>query len=311
MGVTLPPCLIFKGENLNSGWVPDETPGDWKFITSKKGWTYDLIRFEWLKTHFQLFVSRTSNSRYLLIIDGHSSHVTARFIVYCITSKINLFLLQPHSSHKTQPLDLSIFGPLKKAINLEVDRIFRHSTMRLLRVEWTSAYIKARARCFKPSSIESGFRKAGIYPFDPEILFFTLTPPPRTPSPENQVLSQIGYASRILRAKGSPRTPKALNLRQIVDLVQNDGDIPTSARDLIRDLIDFAKDRDTDAILARRELREKDVLLNTRKTRKSGKRVALKGKYPLTKEDILKVVQDLEEGTKKKKTKKRRKKDEI
>jgi hypothetical protein len=50
------------------------------------------------------------------------------------------------------------------------------------------------------------------------------------------------------------------------------------------------------------------VLLNTRKTRKKGKRVALKGKYLLTKEDILKVVQDLEEGTKKEKDKKRRKK---
>jgi hypothetical protein len=51
-GVTLPPCLIFKGQNLNSGWIPDETPAGWKFITSKKGWTSDLIGFEWLKTHF-------------------------------------------------------------------------------------------------------------------------------------------------------------------------------------------------------------------------------------------------------------------
>jgi hypothetical protein len=41
-----------------------------------------------------------------------------------------------------------------------------------------------------------------------------------------------------------------------------------------------------------------------RKTRKKGKRVALKGKYLLTKEDILKVVRNLEEETKKKKTKK-------
>jgi hypothetical protein len=303
-GVTLPPCLIFKGQNLNSGWIPDETPAGWKFITSKKGWTSDLIGFEWLKSHFQPFVSKSANSRHLLIIDGHSSHVTARFIAYCITSKIDLFLLPPHSSHKTQPLDLSIFGPLKTALNLEVDRIFRHSTMRLLRVEWTSAYIKARARCFRPSSIESGFRKAGIYPFDPEILLSTLTPPPRTPSPGSQVVSQVSDASRILRARSSPRTPRALNLRQISDLVQNDRDIPPSARDLIRDLIDFAEDRDTDAILARRELREKDVLLNTRKMRKKGKRVALKGKYLLTKEDILKVVQDLEEGIKKKKTKK-------
>jgi hypothetical protein len=41
--------------------------------------------------------------------------------------------------------------------------------------------------------------------------------------------------------------------------------------------------------------------------------VALKGKYLLTKEDILKVtlVQDLEEGTKEKKIKKRGEKDKI
>jgi hypothetical protein len=196
------------------------------------------------------------------------------------------------------------------AIDLEVDRIFRHSTMRLPRVEWTSAYIKARARCFRPSSIESGFRKAGIYPFDPEILLSTITPPPRTPSPENQVVSQISDGSRILRARASPSTPRALNLRQLSDLVRNDEDIPTSARDLIRDLVDFAKDRNTDAILARRELREKEKLLNTRKTRKTSKRVALKGKYLLTKEDILKVtlVQDLEEGTKKIKRQKKEEK---
>ena len=55
-------------------------------------------------------------------------------------------------------------------------------------------------------------------------------------------------------------------------------------------------------------LREKDVLLNTRRTRKTGKTVALKGKYLLTKEDILKAIQDLEEGTKKERTKKGRKK---
>jgi Holliday junction resolvase len=66
--------------------------------------------------------------------------------------------------------------------------------------------------------------------------------------------------------------------------------LPTSARELIRNLIDFAKDQDTDAILARRELRKKELLLNTRKTRKTGKRVASKSKYLLTKKDILKVA---------------------
>jgi len=151
-------------------------------------------------------------------------------------------------------------------------------------------------------------KRAQKRPFNPEILLSTINPPPRTPSPQNQIISRISDASRILRARGSPRTPRALNLRQLSDLVRNDEDIPISVKDLIRDLVDFAEDRDTDAILAQRELREKDALLNTRKTRKTGKKVALKGKYLLTKEDILKVVQDLEEETKKKKTKKGRKK---
>jgi hypothetical protein len=91
--------------------------------------------------------------------------------------------------------------------------------MRLPRVEWTLAYIKARARCFRRSSIESSFRKARIYLFNPEILLLTLTPPPSAPSLENQVVSQVSDASRILRTRGSPRTPKALNLRQISNLI--------------------------------------------------------------------------------------------
>ena len=48
-----------------------------------------------------------------------------------------------------------------------------------------------------------------------------------------------------------------------------------------------------------------------RRTRKIGERVALKGKYLLIKEDILKVVQDLKEGTKKKGWKKEEKRRNI
>jgi hypothetical protein len=67
-------------------------------------------------------------------------------------------------------------------------------------------------------------------------------PLPRTPSLEHQVVSQVSDVSRILKARSSPCTPKALNLRRIVDLVQNDRDILLSARELIQNLIDFAED---------------------------------------------------------------------
>jgi hypothetical protein len=90
--VTLPPCLIFKGENLNSGWIPDETPAGWKFITSKKGWTSDLIGFEWLKAHFQPFVSKSTNLQWI-----------AKPLSGCTTYSLQR---SPHGSCRSHPAKL-------------------------------------------------------------------------------------------------------------------------------------------------------------------------------------------------------------
>jgi hypothetical protein len=51
----------------------------------------------------------------------------------------------------------------------------------------------------------------------------------------------------------------------------------------------------------RRELREKESLLNRRRERKKGKRVALKGKFLLSKDEILEVVKNIEKEAKEKK----------
>jgi hypothetical protein len=303
-GVTLLPTLIFEGEKLNSEWIPDSTPLDWIFTTSNKGWTNDSIGFEWLKTSFEPFTRNFRDSQYLLLIDGYSSHLTEQFIGFCIAKNIDLFCLPPYSSHLTQPLDLSIFGPLKTALTFEVDRIFRSSTSRLPRIEWVEAFIKARNKVFRLPSILSGFQKGGIYPYAPEVLLSTLDSPLRTPSPRNVIPTRVEGASRILRARTSPRTPTAINLRYIADLTANDADIPSPSKTLIRDLIDFAESRDTDAILARRELWEKDDLLNRRRERKKDKRVALKGKFLLSKDEILGVVKNIEKEAKEKKNEK-------
>jgi hypothetical protein len=57
-------------------------------------------------------------------------------------------------------------------------------------------------------------------------------------------------------------------------------------------------------ILAYRELREKEDLLNRYYKRKKGKRVALKGKFLLSKDEILEVVKNIEKEAKGKKGKK-------
>ena len=49
----------------------------------------------------------------LLIMDGHSSHITANVIVFCMQNAINLFIMPLHYLHLLQPLDVSVFVLLK------------------------------------------------------------------------------------------------------------------------------------------------------------------------------------------------------
>jgi hypothetical protein len=108
---------------------------------------------QWISTRFEPLTRRTNGKNRLLIIDGYSSHLTARFLALYIIKSIDLCLLPPYTSHVTQPLNLSVFGPLKTYLGAELDRIFRHSTSRITRVEFTAAYIQARERIFRPHSI--------------------------------------------------------------------------------------------------------------------------------------------------------------
>jgi hypothetical protein len=68
------------------------------------------------------------------------------------------------------------------------------------------------------------------------------------------------------------------------------GVINTPSRSLIRDIINFAEQRDTEAILLQKEIREKYALLNTRRERKKRKRVILKGQIIVSRDSIIRDV---------------------
>ena len=102
--------------------------------------------------------------RRLLITDGHSSHLTAKFIAFCLEKAIDLVVLPPHSSYITQPLDVAIFSPLKTYLSRETDRLSRFDLGRISKVEWTKAYITAREEAFLPRNILSSFPKDRYLP---------------------------------------------------------------------------------------------------------------------------------------------------
>jgi hypothetical protein len=103
------------------------------------------------------------------------------------------------------------------------------------------------------------------------------------------------------------KTPLVLPFKDLVEEVISYGALSPRSKVFIRELLIFAEERNTEAMLLRRELREKDAILNTRKTRKTGKRVAIEGCIILSRASILREVEKAEEAIKTKKTKKGRK----
>ncbi|KAM4060444.1 DDE superfamily endonuclease [Hirsutella rhossiliensis] len=75
-GQALTPLVIFKGQDLQQQWFPDELDflKDWDFVTSPKGWTSDSIAIQWLKQVFIPQTRRHPQGNVLLIVDGHGSH---------------------------------------------------------------------------------------------------------------------------------------------------------------------------------------------------------------------------------------------
>jgi hypothetical protein len=234
-----------------------------------------------------------------------------RFLAFCISRKIDLALLPLHTSYITQLLDIACFSPLKTIITSEINAIFRNSVRRLLQVEWTSAYIRARARCFQASTIETAFRKSGIYPLDPEIILSTLPTLREIMPQDDENSSLLEEVPRILKERSRDKTPPTIPFKDLVEEVISCRVLSPRSKALIRELLIFAEERNIEVMLLRRELREKDAILNTHKTRKTGKRVAIEGYVILSRASILREVEKAEEAIKAKKTKKERKREII
>lgn len=79
---------------------------------SKNGWITEELFIKWLK-HFVVYAKLSENEKVLLILDNHSSHVFLAAYDFCRANNIIMLSIPPHTSHRTQPLDVAFYGPLK------------------------------------------------------------------------------------------------------------------------------------------------------------------------------------------------------
>ena len=102
----LDPFIIFKGKNILISWVNQlcQTHGFryGRINISKNGWTDIKIGLNWLMKTFNTQTSaslQNPDQWRLLILDGHSSHISRVFIQFAIDNKIKLLGLPSHIIH--------------------------------------------------------------------------------------------------------------------------------------------------------------------------------------------------------------------
>ena len=130
-GTAPPPTLIYKGDSgdLQDTWVEDIEASDKAYFgVSSTGWSSDAFGLEWLTKVFDPHTRiKAGRSRRLLIVDGHSSHVNMAFLDKCDQLRIIVLILLPHSTHRLQALDVSLFQPLATAYSYEINKILHES----------------------------------------------------------------------------------------------------------------------------------------------------------------------------------------
>ncbi len=82
-----------------------------------------------------------------------------------------IFCLPPHTTNEAQPLDVSFFGPLKRHWREVCHEFYQSSPGKVLtKFTFSRLFASAWLKTTTPQNICSGFRRAGVVPFDPDAI---------------------------------------------------------------------------------------------------------------------------------------------
>jgi hypothetical protein len=73
-----------------------------------------------------------------------------------------------------QPLNVGIFGPLKRAYSKEIYSLIRNGVHHIDKIEFIEAYKQIRPQVLTEANIQSSFRATGLIPYNPERVISSL-----------------------------------------------------------------------------------------------------------------------------------------
>src|SRR5450432_2354198 len=273
-GWSLPPVIIFEGKVHQSTWYTDALPLDWTIGVSENGWTDDKLGLVWLQSVFEKHTAyRTKGNYRLLILDGHGSHLTPEFDLFCKEHSIITLCMPLHSSHLLQPLDVGCFAVLKRLYGRQIEGLMRNGVNHIDKQDFLEAYHNVRKETMHQSNIQVSFAATGLVPYDPERVLSKLNTQLRTPTPPPLPLP----LPALDQGPWIPETPHnttqlELQSKAIKDYIKRRTKSPPSPTDLaLNQLVKGCEMAMNSAVLLREEVRQLRAE-NERQKKKRAKR---------------------------------------
>lgn len=166
-GLCVPSALIFPRKTFNANLYDGAPPGTLKLYQDTGYMTGELF-VQWMN-HFINYVETSLTNKVLLLLDGHSSHKTVDALELAKKSGVVLLCLPPHCTHRLQPLDIGIFGPLDVYYNREIEIWLKANVGRTVGLyQISNIFCKAYVKTITMKNILSAFEACGINPYKPD-----------------------------------------------------------------------------------------------------------------------------------------------
>lgn len=175
-GDILPPCVVFPYVRPPKD-VISSMPDDWFLGKSDSGWMKSDIFYDYISGGFNKWLEDNNIKKpVILFVDGHKSHLTMKLSEFCHDNEIILYALPPNTTHMMQPADVSIFKPLKSEWKNTIQRwssLPENANKCLSKATFCPLLKQVFEKDTLRDTIKNGFRKCGLYPFEPNAVDYT------------------------------------------------------------------------------------------------------------------------------------------
>lgn len=167
-GHMLPPYVVYKAGFCYEAWCQGGPEGT-TYTSAPSGW-FDVNSFtDWFKKVFLPHARRLPGKK-VMVGDNLRSHISNEVLSLCREHNIEFVCLPPNTTDRMQPLDVAVFGPMKRKWRELLEEMLEKNpgTKALSKYDFPKYLKNLVEACNFGKNLPAGFEKCGLFPFNPD-----------------------------------------------------------------------------------------------------------------------------------------------